>query len=128
MRFTSQSVTNQNWYTSVLGLTVYVFLFLIPVIWLWRESSREEFPIHILGPTHIGLSLYQILSIINMAWLLFLALDLFSTLRLLTRPRKGKLRGIVPQLGGILLSIAAIVIVQWATLVLKRVADAYAIL
>ena len=128
MRFTSQSVTNQNWYTGILGLTVYVFLFLIPVIWLWRESSREEFPIHILGPTHIGLSLYQILSIINIVWLLFLGLDLFSTLRLLTRPRKGKLRGIVLQLAGILVSIVAIVIVQWATLTLKRVADAYAIL
>ncbi|RKU10182.1 hypothetical protein C6502_11535 [Candidatus Poribacteria bacterium] len=127
MKFTSRRVTNQNCYTSVLGLTVYVFLFLIPVIWLWRESSREEFPIHILGPTHIGLSLYQILSIVNMAWLLFLGLDLFSTLRLLTRPRKGKLRGIVLQLGGILLSIVAIVIVQWATLTLKRVADAYTI-
>ena len=62
-----------------------------------------------------------------MAWLLFLGLDLFSTLRLLARPRKGKLRGIVLQLGGILLSIVAIVIVQWATLTLKRVADAYTI-
>ena len=128
MKFTSRRVTNQNWYTSALGLTVYVFLFLIPVIWLWRESSREEFPIHILGPTHIGLSLYQILSIVNMAWLLFLGLDLFSTLRLLTRSRKGKRRSIVLQLGGILLSIIAIVMVQWATLTLKRVAHAYAIL
>lgn len=127
MKIILRRVTNQNWYTSVLGLTVYVFLFLIPVIWLWCESSREEFPIHILGPTHIGLSLYQILSIVNMAWLLFLCLDLFSTLRLLTRPRKGKLRGIVLQLGGILLSIVAIVIVQWATLMLKRVAHAYTI-
>ena len=127
MKFTSRRVTNQNWYTSVLGLTVYVFLFLIPVIWHWRESSLEEFPIHILGPAHIGLSLYQILSIVNMAWLLFLGLDLFSTLRLLTRPRKGKLRGIVLQLGGILLSIVAIVIVQWATLTLKCVAHAYTI-
>ena len=127
MRFASRKVTNQIWYITVLGVTVYVFLFLIPVIWLWRESSREEFPIHILGPAYIGLSLYQILSIVNMAWLLFLSLDLFSALRLLTRLRKGKLRGIVLQLGGILLSIVAIVIVQWATLILKRVADAYTI-
>ena len=127
MKFTSRRVTGQIWYATVLGVTIYVFLFLIPVIWLWRESSREEFPIHILGPTHIGLSLYQILSIVNMAWLLFLALDLFSTLRLLNRPRTGKLRGIVLQLAGILLSIVAIVIVQWATLTLKRVADAYTI-
>ena len=125
MKFASRRVASQIWYTSVLGLTVYVFLFLIPIIWLWCESSREEFPIHILGPTHIGLSFYQILSIVNMAWLLFLSLDLFSTLRLLTRPRKGKLRGIVLQLGGILLSIVAVVIVQWATLTLKRVADAW---
>ncbi len=127
MKIILRRVTNQNWYTGALGLTVYVFLFLIPVIWLWCESSREEFPIHILGPTHIGLSLYQILSIVNMAWLLFLSIDLFSTLRLLTRPRNRKLRGIVLQLGGILLSIVAIVIVQWATFTLKRVADAYAI-
>ena len=96
-------------------------------MWLWRESSREEFPIHILGPTHIGLSLYQILSIVNMAWLLFLSLDLLSTLCLLARPRKEKLRGIVLQLGGVLLSIVVIVIVQWATLMLKRAADAYTI-
>ena len=127
MKFTSRRVTGQIWYATVLGVTIYVFLFLIPVIWLWRESSREEFPILMLGSTYIGLSLYQILSIINMAWLLFLVLDLFSTLRLLTHPRKGKLRGIVPQLGGILVSIVAIVIVQWATLTLKRVADAYVI-
>ena len=127
MKFASRRVTGQIWYTSVLGVTVYVFLFLIPIIWLWCESSREEFPIHILGPTHIGLSLHQILSIVNMAWLLFLSLDLFSTLRLLTRPRKGQLRGIVLQLGGILLSIVAVVIVQWATLTLKRVADAYTV-
>ena len=128
MKFASRRVTGQIWYITVLGVTVYVFLFLIPVIWLWRESSREEFPILMLGPTHIGLSFYQILSIVNMAWLLFLGLDLLSTLRLLTRPRKGKLRGIVLQLGGILLSIVAVVIVQWATLTLKRVADAYTIL
>ncbi len=127
MKIILRRVTNQNWYTSVLGLTVYVFLFIIPVIWLWRESSREEFPIHILGPTHIGLSLYQILSIVNMAWLFFLGADLFCSLRLLASSRKGKLRGTVLQLGGILLSIVAIVIVQWATLILKRVADAYAI-
>lgn len=112
MKFASRRVTGQIWYITVLGVTVYVFLFLIPVIWLWRESSREEFPILMLGPTHIGLSFYQILSIVNMAWLLFLGLDLLSTLRLLTRPRKGKLRGIVLQLGGILLSIVAVVIVR----------------
>ena len=120
MRFVLRRVTNQIWYTSVLGATIYVFLFLIPVIWLWHASSREEFPIHILGPTYIGLSFYQILSIVNAAWLLFLVLDLFSMLRLLARPRKGKLRGI-------LLSIVAVVTVQWAASSLKRVAEAYAI-
>lgn len=127
MRFTSRRVTSQIWYTTVLGVTIYVFLFLIAYIWIDHASNREEFPIHILGPMYIGLSLYQILSIVNMAWLLFLGLDLFSTLRLLTRPRTGKLRGIVLQLAGILLSIVAIVIVQWAALTLKRVADAYTI-
>lgn len=127
MKFASRRVTGQIWYTTVLGVTVYVCLFLVAYIWIDHASNREEFPIHILGPMYIGLSFYQILSIINVAWLFFLAADLFSALRLLARPRKGKLRGIVLQLGGILLSIVVIVIVQWATLTLKRVAHAYAI-
>jgi hypothetical protein len=76
---------------------------------------------------YIGLSFYQILSIVNMTWLLFLVIDLFSALRLLAHPRKRKLRRIVLRLGSILLSIAAVIIVQWAALSLKRVADAYAI-
>jgi hypothetical protein len=76
---------------------------------------------------YIGLSFYQILSIINVAWLVFLVADLFSALRSLARPRKGKLRGMVLRLGSILLSITAVVIVQWAASSLKRVADAYTI-
>ena len=127
MKFTSRRVTGQIWYITVLGVTIYVFLFLVAYIWIDHASNREEFPIHILGPMYIGLSFYQILSIINLAWLLFLAADLFSALRLLTRPRKEKLRGIVLRLGSILLSIVAVVIVQWAAMSLKRVADALTI-
>ena len=127
MRFASSRVANQIWYTTVLGVTIYVCLFLIVHIWIQRASNREEFPIHILGPMYIGLSFYQILSIVNMAWLFFLVVDLFSALRLLARPRKGKLRGILLRLGSVLLSIIAVVTVQWAASSLKRVADAYAI-
>ena len=126
MKLVSRKVTNQIWYTSVLGVTVYVFLFLIAHIWIQHASNREEFPVHILSPMYIGLSFYQILSIVNVAWLFFLFADLFSALRLV-HTRKGKLRGIVLRLGSILLSIAAVVIVQWAALSLKRVADAWAI-
>ena len=127
MKLASRRVAGQIWYTTVLGVTVYVCLFLVAYIWIDHASNREEFPIHILGPMYIGLSFYQILSIINVAWLLFLGADLFSALRLLARPQKGKLRGIVLRLGSILLSIAAVVIVQWAASSLKRVADAYTI-
>ena len=127
MRFASRRVANQIWYTTVLGVTVYVSLFLVAYIWIDHASNREEFPIHILGPMYIGLSFYQILSIINVAWLVFLVADLFSALRSLARPRKGKLRGMVLRLGSILLSITAVVIVQWAASSLKRVADAYTI-
>ena len=127
MRFTSRRVTGQIWYATVLGVTVYVFLFLVAYIWIDHASNREEFPIHILDPMYIGLSFYQILSMINVAWLLFLVADLFSALRLLARPRKGKLRGIVLRLGSVLLSIAAVATVQWAALSLKRVADAWTI-
>ena len=127
MKFTSRRVTGQIWYVTVLGVTIYVCLFLVAYIWIDHASNREEFPIHILGPMYIGLSFYQILSIINLAWLLFLVADLFSALRLLARPRKEKLRGIVLRLGSILLSIAAIVTVQWAAASLKRVADAFTI-
>jgi hypothetical protein len=127
MEFTLRRVAGQIWYTTVLGVTIYVFLFLIAYIWIDHASNREEFPSHILDPMYIGLSFYQILSIINVAWLFFLVADLFSALRLLARPRKGKLRGIVLRLGSILLSIAAVIIVQWAALSLKRVADAYAV-
>ena len=127
MRFVSAKVTNPIWYATILGVTIYVFLFLIAYIWIDHASNREEFPSHILDPMYIGLSFYQILSIINVAWLFFLVADLFSALRLLARPRKGKLRGIVLRLGSILLSIAAVIIVQWAALSLKRVADAYAV-
>ena len=127
MRFTSRRVTGQIWYTTVLGVTIYVCLFLVAYIWVDHASNREEFPVHILGPMYVGLSFYQILSVVNMAWLLFLSVDLFSALRLLTHPERRKLRDIVLRLGSILLSIAAVVIVQWAALSLKRVADAYAI-
>ena len=127
MRFTSRRVAGQIWYTTVLGVTIYVCLFLIVHIWIQRASNREEFPIHILGPMYIGLSFYQILSIVNVAWLFFLVADLFSALRLLAHPQKGKLRGILLRLGSVLLSIIAVVTVQWAASSLKRVADAYAI-
>ena len=127
MKFTSRRVSGQIWYITVLGVTIYVGLFLIAYIWIDHASNREEFPIHILGPMYIGLSFYQILSIINVAWLFFLVTDLFSALRSLARPRKGKLRGIALRLGSILLSIAAVIIVQWAAVSLKRVADAWAI-
>lgn len=127
MRFASRRVANQIWYTTVLGVTVYVSLFLVAYIWIDHASNREEFPSHILGPMYIGLSFYQILSIINVAWLVFLVADLFSALRSLARPRKGKLQAIVLRLGSILLSITAVVIVQWAASSLKRVADAYTI-
>ncbi len=127
MKFTLRRVASQIWYTTVLGVTIYVLLFLVTYIWIQRASNREEFPSHILDPMYIGLSFYQILSIINAAWLFFLVADLFSALRLLARPRKGKLRGIVLRLGSILLSIAAVVTVQWAASSLKRVAEAYAI-
>ena len=125
MRFTLRRVTSQIWYTTVLGVTVYVALFLIAYIWIDHASNREEFPIHILGPMYVGLSFYQILSIINVTWLLFLGADLFSALRLLTHPQRGKLRGIVLRLSSILLSIAAVVIIQWAASSLKRVANAW---
>ena len=127
MKFTSRRVAGQIWYTTVLGVTIYVLLFLVTYIWIQRASNYEEFPSLILDSMYIGLSLHQILSIINMAWLLFLAVDLFSALRLLARPRKRKLRGIVLRLGSILLSIIAVVTVQWAAASLKRVADAWAI-
>ena len=127
MRFALRRVTNQIWYANVLGTTIYVFLFLIMVIWILHASDRNEYSNHILGRMYIGLSLHQILSIVNVTWLLFLVVDLFSALRLLTCPRKEKLRGIVLQLSGIVLSIVAVATVQWAVLSLKRVADAYAI-
>ncbi len=127
MRFVSTKVTNPIWYTTVLGVTIYVLLFLITYIWIQHAGNREEFPSLILNPLYIGLSLHQILSIVNMTWLLFLVIDLFSALRLLAHPRKGKLRGIVLRLGSILLSIIAVVTVQWAAASLKRVADAYVI-
>ena len=127
MRFVSTKATNQIWYTTVLGVTIYVFLFLIAYIWIDHASNREEFPSHILDPIYIGLSLYQILFIVNMAWLIFLAADLLSALRLLTHLQRGKLRGVVLRLGSILLSIVAVITVQWAASSLKRVADAYVI-
>ena len=127
MKFTSRRGTGQIWYATVLSVTIYVFLFLVAHIWIQRTSNREEFPIHILGPMYVGLSFYQILSIVNMAWLLFLTVDLFSALRVLTHPERRKLRDIVLRLASILLSITAVVIVQWAASSLKRVADAYAI-
>ena len=127
MKFTSRRGTGQIWYATVLSVTIYVFLFLVAHIWIQRTSNREEFPIHILGPMYVGLSFYQILSIVNMAWLLFLTVDLFSALRVLTRPERRKLRDIVLRLASILLSITAVVIVQWAASSLKRVAAAYAI-
>ena len=88
MRFVSTKVTNPIWYITVLGATIYVFLFLITVIWILHASNREEFPNLILNPLYIGLSLHQILSIVNMTWLLFLVIDLFSALRLLAHPQK----------------------------------------
>ncbi len=127
MKFTLRRVAGQIWYTTVLGVTIYVLLFLVTYIWIQRASNHEEFPSLILNPLYIGLSFYQILSIINVVWLIFLFVNLFFVLRLLTYPRKRKLQSIALQLGSILLSIAAVVIVQWAASSLKRVADIWAI-
>ena len=44
MRFVSTKVTNPIWYTTVLGVTIYVLLFLVTYIWIQRASNYEEFP------------------------------------------------------------------------------------
>ena len=90
------------------------------VIWIQHASCANEFSDHLLRPRHMGLSLYQILSTINMAWVLFLVVDLLSVLRLSTNLRKGKLIGLV-------LSILVIATVQLAVLAMKSAADALAV-
>ena len=107
------------WRVSVIGTTVYVFLFTITVIWILHASNRSEYSSHILSPFYAGLSLYQIVSLVNIAWFFTLVVDLVILMR--RSPRKGRLGAS----GGVVLSIIAIVVVQWAVEGLKRVAEAW---
>lgn len=104
----------------MIGTTIYVFLFSITVIWILHASDWTEYTSHILGPFYAGLSLYQIVSFVNIAWFFALVVDLIVLMR--RSPRKGTL---APS-GGIVLSIVAIATVQWAAGELKRVAEAWA--
>lgn len=108
------------WRASVVGTTIYVFLFIITVIWILHASNRSEYSSHILSPFYAGLSLYQIVSLVNIAWFFTLVVDLVALMR--RSPRKGRLGAS----GGVVLSIIAIVVVQWAVEGLKRVAEAWA--
>ena len=108
------------WRLGVIGTTIYVFLFTIAVIWILHASNRSQFPSHILGAFYAGISLYQIVSFVNIAWFFALVVDLIVLMR--RSPRKG----ILGPLCGIVLSIIAIAVVQWAVEGLKRVAEAWA--
>ncbi|MDE0042605.1 MAG: hypothetical protein OXT74_11265 [Candidatus Poribacteria bacterium] len=107
------------WRVSVIGTTVYVFLFTITVIWILHASNSSEYSSHILSPFYAGLSLYQIVSLVNIAWFFTLVVDLVVLMR--RSPRKGRLGAS----GGVVLSIIAIVVIQWAVEELKRVAEAW---
>ena len=111
----------QIWRASVIGTTIYVFLFTITVIWILQTPNRSEYTGHILSPFYARLSLYQIVSFVNIAWFFTLVVDLIVLMR--RSPRKG----ILGPLGGVVLSIIAIVTVQWAVEGLKRVAEAWAV-
>ena len=108
------------WRASVVGTIIYVILFAIMVIWILHASNHSEYTSHILGPFYAGLSLYQIVSFVNIAWFFALVVDLVVLMR--RSPRKG----ILGPLGGVVLSILAIAVVQWAAGELKRVAEAWA--
>lgn len=104
----------------MVGTTIYVFLFTIAVIWILHASSRSEYSSHILGTYYAGISPYQIVSFVNIAWFITLVVDLVVLMR--RSPRKG----ILGAFGGVALSIIAIVTVQWAAEGLKQVAEAWA--
>ena len=108
------------WRVSVIGTTIYVFLFTITVIWILHASNRSEYSSQLLSPFYAGLSLYQIVSLVNIAWFFTLVVDLVVLMR--RSPRKGRLGAS----GGVVLSILAIAVIQWAVEELKRVAEAWA--
>ena len=105
----------------MVGTTIYVFLFTITVIWILHASNRSEYTSHILGPFYAGLSLYQIVSFVNIAWFFALVVDLVVLMR--RSPRKGRLG----PAGEVVLSIVAIATVQWAAGELKRVAEVWGV-
>ena len=107
------------WRVSAAGTIIYVFLFSITVIWILHASNRDEYTSLILSSFYAGLSLYQTVSLVNIAWLSFLTVDL--VLLALRSPRKGTLG----RLSGVVLSILAIATVQWAAEELKRVAEVW---
>ena len=109
------------WRASVVGTTIYVFLFTITVIWILHASNYSEYTSHILGPFYAGLSLYQIVSFVNIAWFFALVVDLVVLMR--RSPRKGRLG----PAGEVVLSIVAIATVQWAAGELKRVAEVWGV-
>lgn len=118
--FGSRRQHTRIWRVSVVGTTIYVFLFTIAVIWILHASSRSEYSSHILGTYYAGISPYQIVSFVNIAWFITLVVDLVVLMR--RSPRKG----ILGAFGGVALSIIAIVTVQWAAEGLKQVAEAWA--
>ncbi|MDE0300190.1 MAG: hypothetical protein OXN17_16265 [Candidatus Poribacteria bacterium] len=107
------------WRASVVGTTIYVFLFTITLIWILHTSNSGQYPSQILGTHYGGLSLYQIVSFVNIAWFIALVADLIVLMR--RSPRKG----ILGPLCGVVSSIIAIAVVQWAVEGMKRVAEAW---
>ena len=65
----------QIWRASVLGITIYVFLFSITAIWILHASTRNEYTDRMLTPFYGGFSLYEIVSLLNAVWLFILGVE-----------------------------------------------------
>ena len=107
------------WRPVVVGAMAYALLYTVFCLWLLMTWRPDSFHGQVLGAQLFGLSLYHVLTAINVTWISFLALDMRAAL---SSPRPMRR----PHSVGVFLSIVVVFAIQLATLAMHDAALAWA--
>lgn len=107
------------WRPVVMGAMAYALLYTVLCLWLLVTWRPDSFHGQVLGAQLFGLSLYHLLTAINVTWIAFLALDMRAALG---SPRPMRRAHSV----GVFLSIVVVLAIQLATLAMHDAALAWA--
>jgi len=106
------------WRPHVVAVACYLAVFSIFGMWVLCSLRLDQYADMVLTPRYFGLSLWQILSVMNVAWLVLLGLDLVM------EPRsRGGLRR--THLAGAVVAVVAVIVLQLAVFSLRDGAECW---